>query len=95
MSRFTVFLALFVLLLETAWGIAWWIPSAEERRLADLAERLAPDAPPAEICAEVDLAFRVRLTTEDCRAFKHLCLQGLSSEEALHTVIVYRRALGN
>lgn len=94
MSRFALFLILFIFLLELAWALACAIPSAGERKLRALAAKLSADTPPAEICAETDLALHLRLTAEDCRAFRHLLLQGLSREEALHTVITYRRALG-
>lgn len=95
MKRILSFVMLFLLLLELAWGIAWCIPSASERRMQALAETFSPDAPTAEICAEVDLALRVRLTAEDVRAFKRLCLQGTPPAEALQTVVSYRRAIGN
>lgn len=83
-----------LLLVEIAWAIVRWLPSAEDRRFADLAERLAPDAPAAEICAEVDLAFRIRLTLEDIRVLKTLQARGLPAQEALDCVLTYRRALG-
>lgn len=95
MTRVLPVLMLGILLLEIAWGVAWCIPSAEERRVQALAGRVTANSPAAEICAEVDLAFRVRLTAEDVQTLKMLSLQGLPFEEALQTVITYRRAAGN
>lgn len=95
MKRFLIFLTLFVLLLELAWGVAWCIPSSEKRHLRAVAEKLTVQSPPAEICAEVDLAFHVRLTPEDIRAFKGLCAYGYAVDEALECVVTYRRAAGN
>lgn len=95
MKRLLVFLTLFVLLLELAWGIAWCIPSSEDRQLRAVAEKLTLQSPPAEICAEVDLAFHIRLTLDDIRAFKILCARGYQMDEALRIVLTYRRAAGN
>lgn len=95
MKRLLVFVTLFILLLELAWGIAWCIPSAEERRLQAVAEKLTAQSPAAEICAEVDLAFHIRLTSDDIRAFKLLCAHGYEPDEALQIVVTYRRAAGN
>lgn len=83
-----------LLLAEIAWALAWWIPSADRRRLAAVAAKLPADAPAAEICAEVDLALHVRLTAEDVRVFRALCARGEAPAEALQTVLTYRRALG-
>lgn len=95
MKRLLVFITLFILLLELAWGIAWCIPSAEERRFQAIAEKVTVQSPPAEICAEVDLAFHVRLSLDDIRALKRLCANGYAMDEALRIVVTYRRAVGN
>lgn len=95
MKRFLVFVTLFILLLEVAWGIAWCIPSAEKRHLRAVAEKLTVQSPAAEICAEVDLAFHVRLSLDDIRVLKRLCAYGYEMDEALELVVTYRRAAGN
>lgn len=94
MKRILVFVTLFILLLEIAWAIAWCIPSTEERHIRTVAEKLSVQSPAAEICAEVDLVFHVRLTADDVRAMKSLCARGYDLDEALRIVIIYRRAAG-
>ncbi len=91
-------------LIAIAWGVTLFIPRVEvstpvahtptelPQSLQVLA-RLPMDAPVAEIIATVQVQTGLLLTREDVQVYQSLIRQGYPSEQALHTIFLYRQAL--
>jgi hypothetical protein len=75
-----------------AWGLAQWVPtSARLDRWEKAAAELTSTSPVAEVCAVAQVHFTVRLSAEDVAVWRQLQQEGLSSAEALRTVVLYAR----
>ncbi len=82
-----------IVLIAAAFGLAWFLTSKDNppKRFPVIPQ----DAPPAEICAIVEVARGIRLTLEDIHAWRTLVASGMTQQEAFHVVISYRSALGS
>lgn len=91
--RRAIFPLLCVGLALAAWGLAHLIPQeVRQTRWEKAVAQWTDETPIAEVCAEVQVRFGVRLTADDVATWRRLCQEGCAPAEALRIVVRYRKA---